>query len=139
MRPDGETSQDLIIPVVEETIDVGTVKVPAGSGVRVHKQVRVRDEPFDVTLERDELVVERVAIDAWVEGPAPRPRTEGETTIVPVLEEVLVVEKRLRLKEEVRITRRPRREQVPQTARLRSEEVTVERFENEPTPGGRHG
>jgi len=134
-----DDAQDLIIPVVEETVGIDTVKVPTGAGVRVHKRVRVREEPFDVSLEHDEFVVERVPVDAWVDGPAPVPRTEGETTIVPVLEEVLVVEKRLRLKEEIRITRRPRREQVARSAQLRSEEVTVERFENEPTAGGRHG
>ncbi|HEY0882491.1 MAG TPA: DUF2382 domain-containing protein [Archangium sp.] len=139
MRPGDEDSQDLIIPVVQETVGVDTVKVPTGAGVRVQKRVRVREEPFEVSLERDELSVERVPVEAWVEGPAPVTRTEGEVTIVPVLEEVLVVEKRLRLKEEIRITRRPRREQVPRTARLRSEEVTVERFENEPNPGARHG
>lgn len=37
---------------------------------------------------------------------APEIRTEGDVTIVPVLEEVLVVEKRLVLKEELHIRRR---------------------------------
>jgi uncharacterized protein (TIGR02271 family) len=139
MRAAGEDAQELVIPVVEETVSVETIAVETGAGVRVHKRVREHDEQFDVTLEHDELVVEHVPVGTLVTGPAPVQRTEGETTIIPVLEEVVVVEKRLRLKEELRITRRPRREQQPQAVRLRSEEVTVEKFDNEFTRGGRHG
>jgi stress response protein YsnF len=50
--------------------------------------------------------------------------------VVPVLEEVLVVQKQLRLKEEVRITRHRREAHAPQTIVLRSEEVEVERFDD---------
>ena len=55
----------------------------------------------------------------------------GTALVVPVFEGVRVLEKRVRLKEEVRITRRQR-------VSLRSEEVSVERFDDK-TPGGRHG
>lgn len=132
-------SPQAVIPVVEERVTVRTERVDTGAGVRVHKRVVEHDEPLDVALERDELVVERVPLDVLLTGPAPTQRTEGETLIVPVLEEVLVVEKRLRLKEELRITRRTRRTHEARTVRLRREEVSVERFENEPPAGGRHG
>lgn len=45
------------------------------------------------------MQVTRMPIDAEVTTP-PGVRVEGDTTIVPVIEEVLVVEKRLILKEE---------------------------------------
>ena len=52
----------------------------------------------------------------------------GETTIVSILEEVLVVEKRLVLKEELHIRRRQVEMRDPRRVTLRSEEVTIERL-----------
>jgi stress response protein YsnF len=50
--------------------------------------------------------------------------------IVPILEEVVVVQKRLRLVEELRITKRQEHTQVSQPVILRREEVNVERRDN---------
>jgi hypothetical protein len=60
-----------------------------------------------------------------------------------VLEEVFVVDKRLLLKEEVRITTRRRETHAPQRVVLRHEEVTVERIqenveEKDPTVEEQH-
>ena len=49
--------------------------------------------------------------------------------IVPVLEEQLVVQTRLILKEEIRISKKSRAEVIRQPVRLRSERVQVERHE----------
>jgi hypothetical protein len=65
----------------------------------------------DAELFREGYSIERVQIDRIVAEP-PVQRQEGDTLILPVVEEVLVVEKRLMLREEIRITRR--REQVEQ-------------------------
>jgi len=51
--------------------------------------------------------------------------------IVPLLEEVLVVEKRLMLREEVRISKRRNETHRPQTVTLRKEDVNVERLEGD--------
>jgi stress response protein YsnF len=51
--------------------------------------------------------------------------------IVPILEEVLVVEKRLMLKEELHISRRRVEVHKPQHITLRSEEVIIERIPHE--------
>jgi uncharacterized protein (TIGR02271 family) len=82
------------------------------------------DEP----LLREEVTVERAAINQIVNEPVPV-RYEGDTMIVPVLEEILVVEKRLVLKEEIRITRQRVEQREPQRVTLRSEEVIVERVD----------
>jgi len=58
---------------------------------------------------------------------APEIRHEGDTTIIPVLEEVLVVEKRLILREELHIIRRREEHRDPQKVTLRKENVEVER------------
>ncbi|GAA5231440.1 hypothetical protein GCM10025794_34850 [Massilia kyonggiensis] len=48
---------------------------------------------------------------------------------MPILEEVLVVERRLRIKEELHITRTRREEHHVDTVMLKSEQVSVERFD----------
>jgi uncharacterized protein (TIGR02271 family) len=96
--------------------------------VRVSKTVREREEVVDEPFLRQEVSVERVPIDRFVDGPVPA-RYEGNTLVIPVLEEVLVVEKRLRLKEEVRVTKIQSEASEPQTVTLRSEEMTVERVD----------
>ena len=64
-------------------------------------------------------------VGRWIAAPADI-RQEGETTIYPVVEEVLVVEKRLRLVEEVHVTRRRATRQVREEVSLRHEEILVE-------------
>jgi uncharacterized protein (TIGR02271 family) len=118
------------LPVIEERLSVGKRTVDTGRGVRIDKQVHTRHEQVDMDLVRDELLVERVAVDEAVDPDAlPETRTEGDTLVIPVLEEVLVVARQLRLKEEVRITRRRVAARAPQDVALRREEVTVTRFD----------
>jgi len=113
-----------VIPVIEEELAVSTRQ--HSRAVRVHKRVHTREETVEVPVHRDEVVVERVPVGRVV-ADAPKVRNEGDTMVVPVLEEVLVVEKRLMLKEEIRITLRRTAETSPQRVVLRSEEVVVER------------
>jgi hypothetical protein len=122
-----ERTETVVMPVVEEEVVVGKREVPAG-GVRVHKVVHERDEMVDTVAMQEELDVQREAVERFVEQPEPA-RQEGDRTIIPVYEEVVVVEKRLRLKERWVITRR--RTQVPgsQSVHLRREEVVVDRLE----------
>jgi uncharacterized protein (TIGR02271 family) len=117
----------VVIPVVKEELRVGKRVVETGR-VRVHKTVSEREEVIDEPLMREEYDVERVPVDEFVDGPV-GPRYEGETLVVPVLEEVLVVEKRLVVREELRITRRRTEERRPQHVKLLSEEVSVERVD----------
>src|SRR5512142_1826337 len=92
------------IPIFEEELDIRRREVEAGR-VRVRKAVREEDAIIDEPLSQESVEVERVPVGRVVEGPV-AVRYEGDTMIVPVVEEVLVVEKRLMLKEEVRLTRR---------------------------------
>jgi len=123
----GESSEKVVVPVVEEELEVHRRTVERG-GVRVRKVVREHEESVDLPLMREELEVERVPVNRVIEGPVPV-RQEGDTMVIPVLEEVLVVEKRLMLKEELRVTRRARVETESRTVTLRAEEAIVERLE----------
>ena len=121
----GEREPAIVVPVVEEELRVGKRVVETGR-VRVSKHVREREELVDETLVREEYEVERVPVGVFVDEPV-GPRHEGETLVVPVLEEVLVVEKRLRVREELRITRRQTEARERQRVTLLGEEVSVER------------
>ena len=116
-----------VIPLVEERPVILKRKKVTG-GLRVRTVVRESEEVIDQPLTTDEIEVERVPVDRWVEAPVPI-RQEGETTIITLLEEVVVVEKRLRATEEVRITRRRTTRQAAQHVTLRREEAVVERLD----------
>lgn len=120
------------IPLVEERLNVGK-RVRETGRVRVTKHVETRREVVDEPLLREEVEVERVPIDRYVDAPVGI-RSEGDTTIVPVLEEVLVVEKRLLLKEELHITKRRTERHEPQDVTLRSERAEVERLGPDEAP-----
>ena len=115
-----------VVPVIAEELHVGRRSVETGR-VRVTKLVREQQEVVDQPTVTEQVTVERVPINRVVEQ-APAPRQEGDTLILPVLEEVVVVERRLVLKEEVRITRRSTESHNPQTVTLRSEDVKIERI-----------
>jgi uncharacterized protein (TIGR02271 family) len=118
--------QPYVVPVIEEVLEVTRQREEIGR-VRIHKHVHERTEVVDEPLLRDEVAVTRVPINRMIEHPIDV-RQEGETLIVPVLEEVLVVEKRLMLVEELHITRHVAETHQPQEITLRREEVTVERL-----------
>jgi uncharacterized protein (TIGR02271 family) len=120
---------ELVIPVVAEELNVSKRSVER-ERVRVTSTVSTREEAVDVPLVQEELVVERVPVGRVVDA-ASEPRQEGATLIVPVYEEVLVVEKRLVLKEEVHITRKRQEERHREQVPLRREDVLIERLPDE--------
>lgn len=119
-----------VIPVIQESIRVEKREFESGKVV-VHKTVTERDEAVEVLLRQQDLSVERVPVGRVVQE-APQTRQEGDTLIVPVLEEVLVVEKRLVLKEELHIRKRSSERVEQQTVRLRSENVEIEQTGRNP-------
>jgi len=113
-----------VIPVIQEAIRVEKREFESGRVV-VHKTVVERDEVVDIILRQQDLSVERVPVGRVVEE-APPTRQDGDTLIVPILEEVLVIEKRLVLKEELHIRKQSSERTEQKTVRLRSEQVEIE-------------
>src|SRR5512144_601574 len=129
-RPLAGTDDALVIPVIEETLQVGKRVVDTG-GVRVTKRVHERLETVDEPLLKDEVVVEHRPVERLLDGAEPAVRYEGDTLVIPVVDDVLIVQKRRWLREEVRITRRAHEVRKPQEVTLRREQVTVERFDGQ--------
>jgi uncharacterized protein (TIGR02271 family) len=121
----GSLEDQTIVPVVEEAAVVRKERV-ATETVRLRKRVHEDEETFDVPVQTEAIEVERVPVGRWLDAPADV-RHEGDTTVYPVVEEVLVVEKRLRLVEEVRVTRRQETRRIQERVGLRREEIVVER------------
>ncbi|MEZ4728270.1 MAG: YsnF/AvaK domain-containing protein [Caldilineaceae bacterium] len=115
-----------VIPVIQEEAHIDKRPVERNR-MRVTKQVHTQDETIDVSLKQERVQVERIPVEQFVDTAA-QPHYEGETLVIPVMEEVLVVEKKLRLKEEIRISKYT--EEIPheETVTLRREEVSVERI-----------
>jgi uncharacterized protein (TIGR02271 family) len=127
-----------VIPVVEEILDVRQRRVETGR-VRITKIVHEREEEVKAPRVREEVTIERVTLNRMVDAPISM-RQEGDTFIIPLLEEVVVVEKRLMVKEELRITKRRIEEHASQQVTLRREEVVVERLdpsEQQPQTSGK--
>lgn len=121
-----ETSSDTeVIPITEEELHLDKRTVTTGK-VRVQTSVDVETELVKTTLDGEAVEVTRVPVDRIVDR-APEVRTENDVTIIPVLEEVLVVEKRLVLKEELHIHRRRTVENVEVPVELRKQHATIER------------
>lgn len=95
---------DNTIEVRAEDVDISKRIMERG---RVRIQTSVEDVPFsrDVEYGQDVVDVKHVPIDEEFDE-IPQTRQDGDTTIIPVVEEVVVISKRYRLVEEVHVTRR---------------------------------
>jgi stress response protein YsnF len=114
----------LVVPQVEETAEISTRTIETGV-VRITKHVHDVERTFQPELHDQRVRVDRVPVNRVVKE-APAVRTEGQTTIIPVVEEVMV--KLLLLKEELHVTREVvQKPSDPQHVTLRREEVIVDR------------
>jgi uncharacterized protein (TIGR02271 family) len=115
------------LPIIAETLEVEKVGVPQG-GYRITKRVDEHAQLVEEVLRDRRVEIERrpVGIDV---AEVPSTRYEGATLIVPVVEEVLVVEKRVRLVEEIRITPLEVSRRVADTFVLRKDNVSIERLD----------
>ena len=124
-----------IIPVIAEEISVGKKVIESGK-VRISKRITEHEELVDVPLFREEVRVERVPMNLFVEAPPPV-RQEGDTMIIPVVEERIVVQKKLLLVEELRVRKEVIEHHAPQTVNVRKEEVEIKRAARSRKTGGR--
>jgi uncharacterized protein (TIGR02271 family) len=110
-----------------ETVETGRV--------RVRLVTREHPETVELPLTKETFEVDRVPIGREIDA-APSPRQEGDTLVIPVVEEVIVTERRLVLKEELRLRRVRTTEQHRETVVLRRQEAIVERLPAERPPVG---
>ncbi|RZL14403.1 MAG: DUF2382 domain-containing protein [Hymenobacter sp.] len=128
--PLSDTTPPLVIPVVAEFLRVDKQTVETGRVV-LHKTVHVESQTVDVPLQEEQVQVQRVAVNRYVDE-APPVRHEGETVIISLVREEVVVTKRLLLVEELHVHKQVLTTHAPQTVELRREEVAYERVATPP-------
>ena len=117
------------INLLEEVLRVGKREIETGR-VRVSVLTDTEQRVVAETLRSRRVEVERVKLGRRLEpGEAmPQSRIEGQELVVPIVEEMLVVEKRLVVTEELRIRIMQTEEKVEQTVPLRRQRAVVERM-----------
>ena len=123
-----------VIPLVQEDIVISKRQLETGR-VRVRTEVQWHTEHARADLFRDHVEVERVPVGREVES-VPPVREDGDTVVIPVVEEVLVVERRLVLKEEIRMRLVAVDETVEQPMTVRRQRASVERLPPAPAERG---
>ena len=118
--------RETVIPVFEEELSVAK-RVVETSRVQVSRVTHQHQQLVDELLQLEKVEVERVPVDRPIEA-MPSIRQEGDVTIVPVVEEILKVERRLVLKEEVHIRRIRQTERHQESVTLRRQEALVSRL-----------
>ena len=119
-------SEGSVIPLFQEELSVLKRVVPT-SRVQVSRVTHSHEQLIDELLEREQVEVERVAFDKPVDQ-MPPVREEGDCIIIPVVEEMLKIERLLVLKEEVRIRRVKGTERYQERVTLRKQEAVVNRL-----------
>lgn len=106
------------LSVSKERLETGRVRIAS----RTHeREVLVNEE-----LARERVEVQTVPVGRQIDA-VPQTRQEGDTTIIPVVEEVLIVERRLMLKEEIHVRRVRTVENFQEKVTLRRQEAVVTR------------
>jgi len=117
---------ELVVPLHVEEVAVSRRQVETAI-VRIVTQTISRDHRVDEQLTHERVEIEHVPIGRIVDA-VPAVREEGDLTIMPVVEEVLVTERRLMLREEVRIRRVRVTEQHTETVQLREQKAVITRL-----------
>ena len=133
-NPPSAQPAETVIPLLAEEVTVAKQTVETGR-VQVARITHEREQLIDELLAHQTVEIERVAIGQHVDA-MPTIREEGDTIVIPIVEEVLVIERRLLLKEEVRVQRVRSMERHQESVTLRHHEAVVTRLPVElPAPG----
>jgi uncharacterized protein (TIGR02271 family) len=112
------------VPLLEEQVHFGTRVVDLGE-IRVHKTVEEREEVRRGPLAREDVEIERIRVNRPIEAPEQR-RQEGDWLVIPIMEEVFVVQKQLMVTEEIRIRKHLVTEEREVRETIRRERASVE-------------
>ena len=126
-----------VLSLAEERLLVSKLTVETGR-IRVSTTTETAEEVVREILRTRRAEVERLPLGHEVEE-APPTRQEGDVLVVPVVEEILVVVKRLVLKEEIRLRFVDTETVVEQPVERRIQRATIERLPPQqaaaPSPG----
>jgi uncharacterized protein (TIGR02271 family) len=128
--PRSDSTDTLTLQLHAEDISV-TKRRLLQQRVRVATETRTRDVLVDEPLTHEKVVVEHVSVGRYVDA-VPDIRQEGDLMILPVVEEEIVVTRRLFLREEVHVRRTQISTNHVETVTLRVQKAVVTREAVEP-------
>ena len=136
--PDGEDAAardgaEEVLPLAAERLVVTHRR--KRTRVRVARTTTRREPVVDEPLAHSRVVVERVPVGRVVDAVPPIREVDG-VTIIPVVEEVVVTEKRLVLREEVHVRQVSAAGRHTETVVLREQQVEVTRTDLDDEPDG---
>jgi len=117
---------DSFIPIIEEELQVEKKTVEKGR-VIISKTINEESKILDLPSTNEEVRVERIPINKVIEEMPAAVRYEGNTMIIPVLQEITVVEKKILLVEEIHVTKSTFSSTETKEITLRKEEIKIER------------
>ena len=124
--------EDSKLTLLAEELTIRKEAVETGR-LRVSKQTHTREASIDEDLLSEYAEIETIPVGRQI-FKIPSVRYEGDTTIIPIVEEVLHTERRLILKEEIRITRRQKTERFHDSVTLRYQEAVITRVQSATEP-----
>ena len=119
-------ANDVRVPVYEEEL-VASKRAEEVGHVHLHKEVTTEQASIPVTLEREQVTVERVPVNQTVDLSGAQGAFQGTDIDVPVMGEEAVVGKTTREVEEVRLRKQEVTEQQQVSDTVRRERVVVDR------------
>ena len=127
---------EAVIPLLAEEVAVSKQVVETGR-VQVARVTHEREQLIDELLAHETVEIDRTPIGRQVDT-MPAIRDEGDTVVIPIVEEMLVIERRLLLKEEVqvRVWRVRSTERHQESVILRHHEAVVTHLPVEPPAAG---
>jgi len=128
-----EDQEQLHIPLLAEEVSVGKKQIVTGQ-VKIATVTRQHEQLVEELVAHDIVEIERTAVGREVDQ-APTVREDGDTLIIPIVEEVVVVERRLVLKEEVRVRRKRETQPYQQRVVVRKQEAVITRLADESNRG----
>lgn len=124
-----DTDDDKILRLHAEQLQVSR-RQRSGETVRVQTVTTEHGQLVEEPLTHERVEVVRVPVDRIVET-VPEIRQEGDVTIMPVVEEQMIVQRRLVLKEEVHVRRIQASTLHRETVILRHQEAVITRIQPE--------
>jgi uncharacterized protein (TIGR02271 family) len=116
----------VVVPLHSEEVSIAKKRVVTGQ-VKIGTITKESEQLVEEILEHDHVEVGRTVIGKQVDK-APVVREEGDTLIIPILEEILIVERRLLLKEEVRVRRVREKQPYQERVVVRKQEAVITRL-----------
>ncbi|NJC24758.1 YsnF/AvaK domain-containing protein [Neolewinella antarctica] len=119
------TTTNIVVPVIEERLTIDKVETVTGQvNVSVSPSTTLHSEAVELsstTYRQETHPVDRLVDER------PEIRYEGNITIIPVIQEEVIMVKRLRLVEEIYLIKETSTENVTKEIELRKDVVTINR------------